>query len=552
MFVYFILLSVFLLFFISINIIPTFGFNSHKEIFNKALPFLKDEILNEMNKASLDTDNILDKYQYEEQYHFDGCNFFGSTMKINERYQIAVRHQDAEEFGRILHIAQDFYSHSNWVNFGRTDLVDDGLDKWEILFPLQITNSMVVLQGTAEELKKKGMDLKFEKDPYKVYVTTPNGEYQGLITGIVPPIYGPNRDNCPYPIETIKPPQHGMIPPYVNLVKGLAKDAKSYSPLFDDAFNLAVKQTEHEWCRLVNMVEQEFGEAKNRLIDKWVKPSQLMNMRECPQKWQGDYYDKIKITNKHGHILEFSNIGKFNFSINNDNTITGNGKGKLETPYDKSSPNFEFSIGGFYDKSTSSVRLKFSDFSSVSDYSNVFDKIMLELIQEKSPNREIKATMLYGFNLDSKLNNIANFLKHGPLCNKYYDVNDLMENLRTLGGATESINPADGSSISDLDEWHEMLYYVVAPSFGLFGDPGPRFPVPSTYNTMGLCAEPEIDISLKNKQVNVNKVNRYDIDGRSISTWDELQTGVLKSLGYDYHDIEEYREDHQIKIYSRN
>jgi hypothetical protein len=70
--------------------------------------------------------NISDDYR-----HFDDCDFDGSVAYINRRYdqiRVGLSHHDpfyaALNFGRALHPAQDFYSHSNWVEIG-FPLTDD-------------------------------------------------------------------------------------------------------------------------------------------------------------------------------------------------------------------------------------------------------------------------------------------------------------------------------------------------------------------------------------------------------------------------------------------
>lgn len=63
--------------------------------------------------------------------HFDDCDFNGASAYINRRYdELRKRLSDQDSFyaalnfGRALHPAQDFYSHSNWVEIG-FPLTDD-------------------------------------------------------------------------------------------------------------------------------------------------------------------------------------------------------------------------------------------------------------------------------------------------------------------------------------------------------------------------------------------------------------------------------------------
>ena len=94
--------------------------------------------------------------------HFDNCRFGGSIHEINERWD-GDEFEDgviaefdpadpspldaADEFGQILHIAQDFYSHSNWVELGRTDLFDSGVDRWDALNAWDVLRDDIVIVG---------------------------------------------------------------------------------------------------------------------------------------------------------------------------------------------------------------------------------------------------------------------------------------------------------------------------------------------------------------------------------------------------------------------
>ena len=51
----------------------------------------------------------------------------------------------ADEFGQLLHIAQDFYSHSNWVELGRTDLFEGGTGDWSVADDWKVLRDDIVV-----------------------------------------------------------------------------------------------------------------------------------------------------------------------------------------------------------------------------------------------------------------------------------------------------------------------------------------------------------------------------------------------------------------------
>ena len=73
----------------------------------------------------------------ENKVHFDGCMFKEGSEFINSLYHDTIDELDpgnpnadpwqaADDFGYLDPPAQDFYAHSNWVELGRSDLVDAG------------------------------------------------------------------------------------------------------------------------------------------------------------------------------------------------------------------------------------------------------------------------------------------------------------------------------------------------------------------------------------------------------------------------------------------
>ena len=123
------------------------GFLGHEDITSQGLAFLNEGAIDEINDEHAFIDATTAHIGVD---HFDNCRLQESAGAINDLYNAPKDIGDAggviaefdpadpspldaaDEFGDALHIAQDFYSHSNWVDIGRTDLYDAGTGDWTI------------------------------------------------------------------------------------------------------------------------------------------------------------------------------------------------------------------------------------------------------------------------------------------------------------------------------------------------------------------------------------------------------------------------------------
>jgi len=257
---------------------PFFGAPIHEDITRAALDFLKPKILADINNEHAFVDGPL---QFTSGYHVDGCHFSDSVSKINNHYSRAINdldpskrnHGDARDaFGQLLHIVQDFYSHSNWIELGHTDpnkdLIDGGLGLWTPLNGYQVyPKDFMVIQG---EKIPPGITLYPQLHNNKIiHAVMFHKIYQGLITGTIP--YEP--DDCP---DNIAIPHwdtfHGdKKRGEQGFGIGLNKDSPSRDN-FNEAKNMAIAQTKHEWCRLVTMTAESYGQpGVDLLLKEWVK-----------------------------------------------------------------------------------------------------------------------------------------------------------------------------------------------------------------------------------------------------------------------------------------
>jgi len=212
-------------------------------------------------------------------------------------YKNHLRNSVLYSFGRLLHSSQDLYSHSNWVElreqgFVTKRLIDTDLDYWRVpeshweIYPGD--TDIVLAQGNATTLpdgwtvsflegthspspagKTMKIEIETEIDNEKVIETK-----YGLLTG---------RFHGPDFYEWTHADFHWFHDDDVfGDYTGLNKDTHLRVYGFNEAAELAVLQTAHEWDRFVALVESEFGPEAVKTLESfsidyqefiWVDPS---------------------------------------------------------------------------------------------------------------------------------------------------------------------------------------------------------------------------------------------------------------------------------------
>jgi len=325
--------------------VDAFDLKIHEKITKDALPFLKENILNDIEEGQFFSDTAM---QFRSAQHFDNCYFEEGTNLINSIYKNLIGYtpgKKAKEFGRIIHAAQDLYSHSNWIESGRSDLIDPSRDKlWTILHPFSIYNNILIIEGEDKNAKTKGYKLSVKNKI--VIATDKSGTYKGLISGIIP--Y--SLDKCPDSISI----GHWKL----GSGKSLAKDKpnpsdKTVPSLHERAVKLAIAQTKNEWCRLVNFVNEKEGQAGvERLYRNWVEDTYKANNAECYKYvWQGSYEYFKSGLNRAGNTTERTlNTATFAFeTAGSGKSFETAGSGKSlsdEYIYGKGNGNNQY-IGGW-------------------------------------------------------------------------------------------------------------------------------------------------------------------------------------------------------------
>jgi hypothetical protein len=241
---------------------------NHQEMMAEALGFLHPDILAALTAANVSTDA---QFALVSAYHFDDCNFSESSTLVATHQAAAVKALDPSQtstetdaaaitsFGLSLHIVQDFYSHSNWVELGAEGLVDDSMGPFPTMngYALLAPSGIQIVEGTppSQTAVYRPIGAPYP-DNAIVYAVTNGTKRLGLFSGSVD--YEPG-DKCPIQIRM----NHDDLNKDNSLNPGRVEQ-------FTKAKALAVQQTRHEWCRLVTLTQAAWGDAGEQRLSTWV------------------------------------------------------------------------------------------------------------------------------------------------------------------------------------------------------------------------------------------------------------------------------------------
>lgn len=257
-----------------------FGEPIHQDITREGLYFLKTDPL----ELIVSQHPIIEEDQSSPN-HFDNCQFTETIDRINARYDVAVSAFNpvapspalaAEKFGFILHAAQDFYSHSNWIEMQRTDMVDPWLTHWRMLSAYSDSSNdrpVFVLEEDGSPYQDFQISIRNKRVTvnHEMWDATGSGRKMGLISGT----FDADVNKCP---ASASIPHGGKLinrffrtPEATEFPNELNKDNPAIKG-HAAARQLAVQQTTHEFCRLVELTRQTYGERGVDVIyDNWVQ-----------------------------------------------------------------------------------------------------------------------------------------------------------------------------------------------------------------------------------------------------------------------------------------
>lgn len=242
------------------------GSTCHTHMVESSLGFLRDGLLDRLSDAVLfPDDNGFLGLGYSSAEHFDSCNFKGGTKNINQRLAAALggplgsgagfapNTDPADPFAGItdwaaaLHGAQDFYAHSNWiemalegivpkVGLGGTELIDSGLGFWT-----EIDGSAFLVRPGIYHFNgdvPTGWTTSGGGTPLPTVTSVTGNSFSVLISGEV---LDPTQD-CPSDLDM---DHDDLNKDNINRINHL------------EAQLVSVRQTSHEWCRLLNLASDE-------------------------------------------------------------------------------------------------------------------------------------------------------------------------------------------------------------------------------------------------------------------------------------------------------
>ncbi len=231
----------------------------NQQITSAALPFLSPTILTELNQAS--------ETMSTGALPFANSTFAETAADIDRNFQTSIGGSslDAAAFGQALHEAQDFYSETNWVDLGLTTLVDGGAGPWGAMTPYTIRSGAMLVEGTDPTPFGAGSSVaRVGTVGFNIQVTTgENNSTGGLITypGVVSGGPASSTPNTPL----------GVISASVAKDSYPTAGTAYEGQLYGQAYSLAVAQTQHEFYRLVEMIEADDPSQLPVLLDQWIK-----------------------------------------------------------------------------------------------------------------------------------------------------------------------------------------------------------------------------------------------------------------------------------------
>ncbi len=269
------------------------GSTVHQNITKEGLGFLKPEFVNFLAEENSYTDT---ETGLSPSWHFDNCCFYQNIRwhingsegdgtgtsygyrEVQSLFQDWLSDPDRtpsglyghngevfERYGELLHPAQDFYAHSNWAELGlagchpESELFDTGLGEWwEPTYyyePHPLFHQIIVAQGATADVPP-GWIVSFLEGPNDsargriMRIQAGDLVRMGLVSGLAtfPGTWDP------------VPPDYTHDTVFWYHDDEMNKDGPE-RPFYDEAVRLALRQTTHEWDRLMSLIRGQNGDA---------------------------------------------------------------------------------------------------------------------------------------------------------------------------------------------------------------------------------------------------------------------------------------------------
>lgn len=254
------------------------GDHDHGDMTQGAFPFMRDGVADDLGDHNEDVDHGDTKL--DSTYHVDNCRIGESLENVNRLYAEAA---DAlrpggqglgvtlQRFGALLHIVQDFYAHTNWIEQSG-DIAHSGDWFWPAASGGSRFGDAVVLSNP---MPSELAWVPGAPENPRVPVVEVDGEvFSGLMSGT----YEGNDDPSICPSDVAIP--HG---PFLTATLAeseyLAKDAP-LSHHHEAAIELAAEQTRIEVCRLERIILLRAGApAHETWLAGWVNDVDALRAR---------------------------------------------------------------------------------------------------------------------------------------------------------------------------------------------------------------------------------------------------------------------------------
>jgi hypothetical protein len=283
--------------------------NVHTRITRDALPFLRSALIDEIAKANKGEDHGREKNLPER--HFMNCLVTASVAHINARYRATAgelfkgnSRNAAGGWGQVLHTVQDFYSHSAWSDSAPVGLalggargrnLESGSTWWSLPGPYErLIDDVVIVEGDPPPGITVIVPRDSQAKPMSVVpvVTIDGRRYRGLMTATTDPISfatarcPPAGQDC-WDEETVcvrhgeprrEPKQAGRVIACFGSTNALFENCFHHDdprrPQYGEAFAAALRQTRHEWCRLLHLSRETDSSlhSVSLLLGLWVAP----------------------------------------------------------------------------------------------------------------------------------------------------------------------------------------------------------------------------------------------------------------------------------------
>jgi hypothetical protein len=252
----------------------------HNDITESALQYVDGDVADDIGDYNEETDS--GTTQLLSRFHVDNCYITEAFQSMRARYDtvIAAMNPDAPNtlqalmmWGSILHTAQDFYSHTNWVEGRQTTLFDFG--SFDMPIP-EVRTRLGTMMVATEALPDSFL---VELAPGSRVPTISIGGAPPSEIALISGVFSHNLEPSICPIGASI--NHGPMFDQGSYGSFLAKDDPD-SPHHAEAYVAALAQTKEELCRFSRLVMLQHGEPGHDFLLATLKTTVANQDSQCP------------------------------------------------------------------------------------------------------------------------------------------------------------------------------------------------------------------------------------------------------------------------------